>query len=75
MKTFTIANEDNAITVYASAADAEATTNSERFTSEEELATLAAEWPTARLVEIWNSLPDETPVRKFKDRGRAPRKA
>ena len=29
---------------------------------------MAAEWPTARLVEIWNSLPGVTPVTKFKDR-------
>jgi Protein of unknown function (DUF3489) len=68
MKTFTIENETNDITVYALAADAEAALNSERFTSEEELAKLAAEWPAARLVEIWNSMPAETPVKKFKDR-------
>ena len=61
MKTFTIENETNDITVYASARDARAAANSERFTSEDELATLAAEWPTARLVEIWNSLPGEDP--------------
>jgi hypothetical protein len=71
MKTFTIENETNAVTAYASVADAEAPANSERFTSGEELATLAAEWPTARLVEIWNSLPGETPVKKFKDRATA----
>jgi hypothetical protein len=68
MKTFTIENETNDITVYASGGEAEAATNSEPFTSEDELANLAAEWPTARLVEIWNSLPGETPVKKFKDR-------
>jgi hypothetical protein len=57
MKTFTIENETHAITVYASASEAEAAANSERFTSEEELTTLATAWPTTRLVEIWNSLP------------------
>jgi hypothetical protein len=71
MKTFTIENETNAITVYASASEAEATTDSERFTSEDELAKLATDWPTARLVEIWNSLPGETPVKKFQDRATA----
>jgi len=29
------------------------------------------DWPAARLIEIWNSLPGETPVRKFKDRATA----
>ena len=71
MKTFTIENETNDITVYASATRSRGAANSERFTSEDELATLAAEWPTARLVEIWNSLPGETPVKKFKDRATA----
>ena len=32
---------------------------------------LAAQWPTARLVEIWNSLPGATPVKKFTDRKKA----
>jgi hypothetical protein len=71
MKTFTIENETNDITIYASAADAEATPNSERFASEDELAKLAADWPTGRLIEIWNSLPGETPVKRFKDRATA----
>jgi hypothetical protein len=68
MKTFTIENGTNDITVYASAIEAEATANCERLTSEDELATLVAVWPPARLVEIWNSLPGKTPVKKFKDR-------
>lgn len=29
----------------------------EKFESEEELAALAANWPTARLVAVWNKLP------------------
>jgi hypothetical protein len=68
MKTFTIENEGNNIMFHGSDKDAEAVLNSERFTSEATLAKLAAAWPTARLVEIWNSLPGETPVKKFKDR-------
>jgi hypothetical protein len=46
------------------------------FGSENELAQLAATWPVAgangrgssKLIELWNSLPDVTPVKKFKDR-------
>lgn len=29
----------------------------EKFTSEKELAKLAARWPARRLVEIWNRIP------------------
>jgi len=71
MKNFTIENETNNITVHGSAKEAEAVPNSERFSTEAALAKLAANWPAARLVEIWNSLPGETPVKKFKDRATA----
>lgn len=71
MKTFTIENETNNITVHASAKEADAVPNSERFGNEAALAKLAADWPAARLVEIWNSLPGATEVRKFKDRATA----
>jgi len=68
MKTFTIENESNNIIFHASLAEAEAVTGAERFSSSDELAELAANWPTARLIDIWNSLPGVTPVTKFKDR-------
>src|SRR5580658_6088052 len=71
MKNFTIDSETNNITVHGSAKEAEALPNSERFGTEAALAKLAANWPAARLVEIWNSLAGETPVRKFKDRATA----
>jgi len=71
MKNFTIENDSNNITVHASAKEAEAVPNSERFGNEAALAKLAANWPAARLIEIWNSLPGETPVKKFKDRATA----
>ena len=71
MKNFTIETETNNITVHASAKEADALPNSERFGNEAALAKLAADWPAARLVEIWNSLPGETPVKKFKDRATA----
>jgi hypothetical protein len=70
MKHFTIDAENN-ITIYGSAKEPDALPNSERFNNEAALAKLAANWPAARLAEIWNSLPGETPVRKFKDRATA----
>ena len=69
VSTFTIENETNHITMHASAKEAEAVPDAERFGSEAALAKLAANWPAARLAEIWNSLPGTTPVRRFKDRG------
>jgi hypothetical protein len=71
MKTYTIENETNNITVHATAQDAEAVANADCFRNEAGLAKLAAQWPSARLVEIWNSLPGETPVKKFTDRKKA----
>lgn len=68
MKIFTIEQETNNITVHATAKEAEAVANAERFRNEEGLAKLAVSWPAFRLVEIWNSLPGVSPVKKFKDR-------
>jgi len=67
MKTFTIDAENN-ITAHASAEEAEAVAGTGRFSTTAELAELAANWPGERLVEIWNSLPGATPVKKFTDR-------
>src|SRR5450631_1518211 len=71
MKTFTIENETNNITIHTTIQDAEVVVNAERFRNEGGLAKLAANWPAARLVDIWNSLPGATPVKKFKDRATA----
>jgi hypothetical protein len=71
MKTFTIENETNNITIHTTVLDAEAVANAERFRNEGGLAKLAADWPASRLVDIWNSLPGATPVKKFKDRATA----
>ena len=68
MKIFTIENETNNITVHATIQDAEAVANADNFRSESGLHKLATDWPAARLVEIWNSLPGASPVKKFKDR-------
>jgi hypothetical protein len=70
MKIFTIDAENN-ITIHASVKEAEAVPGSERFSNEAALAKLAANWPATRLVEIWNSLPGATEVKKFKDRATA----
>lgn len=43
----------------------------QRFSTEKELAALAGTWPSARLMEIWNSLPGVRPVKKFTDRSKA----
>src|ERR1017187_3232961 len=68
-ETFAIDNDNN-ITVFASPAEAAAasTTPFDAFASEQNLAEVAAQWPTARLVATWNGLPGVTPVVKFKDR-------
>ena len=68
MKTFTIENETNNITLHTTIQEAEAVANTESFRNEAGLAKLAANWPAARLVDIWNSLPGATPVKKFTDR-------
>ena len=46
----------------------------ETFTSEKELAKLAAQWPARRLVEIWNGIPGVRRVAKFTDRKTAVRR-
>ena len=38
------------------------------FTTDTELAAVTSEWPSGKLVEIWNQLPGVTAVRKFTDR-------
>jgi hypothetical protein len=66
MATFTIDSENN-ITGYASG-EAIPDSSTERFTTESQLAELAAQWPAARLVELWNSIPGFKPIKKFTDR-------
>ena len=68
MTTFTIDKETNNITAHPAAQAAESLAGTERFATAAALAALAAHWPAARLVAIWNSLPGATAVAKFKDR-------
>ena len=65
MPIFTI-DADNNITSWDSLPASNA--GFEVFTSPDELATVATNWPSTRLVEIWNSLTGVVPVKKFKDR-------
>ena len=68
MTTFTIETGTSNITAHATKQKAKAIPHAECFSSAEELASLAANWPTARLIEIWNGIPGVTPVKKFTDR-------
>jgi hypothetical protein len=67
MTYFTIDNQNNLIP-HPSADDAAGTPGGEGFTTAAELSQLAANWPAARLVEIWNNLPAAAPVKRFTDR-------
>jgi hypothetical protein len=68
MTTFTIDHESNKIIPVDSEHDGEVAAGTERFSSHADLASLAVNWPMARLIEIWNNLPGVKPVNRFKDR-------
>jgi hypothetical protein len=61
-------NAENNIITHASPEETDAVKGTERFSSAAELGALAANWPAKCLVEIWNTLPGATAVKKFKDR-------
>ena len=67
MTTFII-DADNNITVFPTPdlAAGAVSAGAQSFGSQPELAELAASWPAERLVAVWNSLPGDTPVKKFK---------
>jgi hypothetical protein len=67
LKYFTIDNE-NDIRVHASAQEADAVANAERFSTSAGLSKLADTWSATRLVEVWNSLPGASSIKKFTDR-------
>ena len=64
---FTI-NAENNISAFATAKDVENAETTQQFKSAKELGKLAIDWPTERLIEIWNSLPGVQPVKKFRSR-------
>ena len=71
MSTFTIDSENN---IAAHGEIPAGDNNLQSFATEKELAKLSAEWPGARLVEVWNSFAgvapftDLKPVKKFTSR-------
>ena len=65
MTTFTIDPQNN-ITAFGSTKEAKDNPQAERFSSSKELGHLAEHWPGSRLVEIWNSLPGQKPVKKLR---------
>jgi uncharacterized membrane protein len=67
MTTYTIDQENN-ITAHAAAKEAKSQPGAERFSNTKELVRLAEKWPASRLVDIWNSLPGQTAVKKFTSR-------
>jgi hypothetical protein len=68
MNTYTI-DTDNKISAFATLEEAAAANPNpfESFTSQKELAALAAKWPEERLVAIWSSLAGVKPVKSFKN--------
>ena len=67
MTVFTI-DVDNNITGYASTEEAISNPETEQFNSAKQLGKLAEKWSAGRLIEIWNSLPGQKPVKKFTNR-------
>jgi len=67
MTAYTIDQENN-VTAYASAKEANGQPHAETFSSAKELARLAGKGQASRLVDIWNSLPGQTPVKRFTSR-------
>ena len=64
---FAIDSQDRLSILAAGQAAAEAT-DLERFQSARQFEALANNWPSSRLVRIWNTLPGVKPVKKFTDR-------
>ena len=69
MSTFTIDENDN-IAAYKSTDEARQSEAAGvfQFDSQAALAKVSADWPLSRFIEIWNSIPGQSPVKKFTDR-------
>src|SRR5579864_809129 len=67
MRIFTI-DAGNTIAVSTTTERRGSKAGAARFTNQEQLAALAAHWPSGRLVEIWNNLPGVRKIAKFTDR-------
>lgn len=64
---FTI-NAENEISAFAVAKEIEHNEATQQFKSAKELSKAAADWPSDRLIEIWNCIPGVQPVKKFRSR-------
>jgi hypothetical protein len=65
MATFTI-DTDNNVTAYTRPNEAaKADASLPRFSTEAELAQLAADWPADRLIDLWNSIPGNSNLTKL----------
>ena len=67
MLTFTI-DRNNHITALTSTPKAQLNPDAARFSGARDLGRLAKRWPGPRLVEIWNALPGQKPIKKFTNR-------
>ena len=67
MLTFTI-DRNNHITALRSTPQAQLNPEGARFSGVRDLDRLAKHWSGPRLVEIWNALPGQKPVKKFTNR-------
>ena len=67
MLTFTI-DRNNHITAINSTPQAQLNPEAARFSDVRDLGRLAKRWPGPRLVEIWNALPGQKPIKKFTNR-------
>jgi hypothetical protein len=65
--TFTI-DRNNHITALSSTPQAQVNPEAARFSGARDLDRLAKHWSGPRLVEIWNALPGQKPVKKFTNR-------
>jgi hypothetical protein len=62
--TFTI-DRNNHITALTSTPQAQVNPEGARFSGARDLGRLAKHWSGSRLVEIWNALPGQKPIKKF----------
>ena len=67
MLTFTI-DRNYHITALTSTPQAQVNPEAARFSGVRDLGRLAKRWPGPRLVEIWNALPGQKPIKKFTNR-------
>ena len=68
MAFYTIEEDTDKIIAHSSANNPERIRGAQYFDTEAKLRALAVEWPTSRLIRIWNSIPGVIPVTRFTSR-------